>query len=70
MGLLLKEFRDRMDSAVRVVIGAPIEQAELQARAGDSKAMMDFLRKSTYELSPKPLDSTQFGFEFEEKHRA
>ncbi len=70
MGLLLKEFRDRMDSAVRVVIGGPIEQAELQARAGNSKAMMDFLRKSTYELSPKPLDSTQFGFEFEEKHRA
>jgi hypothetical protein len=32
--------------------------------------MMDFLRRSTYELSPKPVDSTTYGFEFEERHRA
>lgn len=70
MGLLMKEFAKRVDSDVDVVIGAPIAQAELQARAGDTKAMMDFLRKSTYELSPRPLDSSQTGFEFEEKHRA
>lgn len=70
MGLLLKEFRKRVDTPVDVVIGQPIAAAELQARAGDAKAMMDFLRKSTYELSPKPLDSSRLGFEFEEKHRA
>jgi hypothetical protein len=53
-----------------VVIGRPIPQAELQARAKDAKAMMDFLRKATYELSPTPLGSYDYGFEFEEKHRA
>ncbi|SDN88463.1 Putative hemolysin [Lutimaribacter pacificus] len=70
MGLLLKEFRKRVDTPVRVAVGRPIAQAELAARAGDSKAMMDFLRKATYELSPTPLASYDYGFEFEEKHRA
>ncbi|MFD1511412.1 lysophospholipid acyltransferase family protein [Lacimonas salitolerans] len=70
MGLLIKEFRKRVDTPVRVVIGQPIAQAELQARAKDSKAMMDFLRNATYELSPTPLKSYGYGFEFEEKHRA
>lgn len=70
MGLLIKEFRKRVDTPVRVVIGQPIAQAELQARAKDARAMMDFLRKATYELSPTPLKSYDYGFEFEEKHRA
>ncbi len=34
------------------------------------KAMMDYLRKATYELSPTPLASYDYGFEFEEGHRA
>jgi 3'-phosphoadenosine 5'-phosphosulfate sulfotransferase (PAPS reductase)/FAD synthetase len=38
--------------------------------AKDSKAMMDFLRKATYELSPTPLKSYDYGYEFEERHRA
>ena len=32
--------------------------------------MMDFLRKATYELSPTPLKSYDYGYEFEERHRA
>lgn len=70
MGLLIKEFAKRVDTPVRMAIGDPIPPAEIAARAGDSKAMMDFLRKATYELSPKPLGSYDYGFEFEEKHRA
>ena len=66
MGLLIQEFRKRVDTPVRVVIGQPIPQAELQARAQDCRAMMDFLRKATYELSPNPLASFDYGFEFEE----
>jgi len=31
--------------------------------------MMDFLRKATYELSPMPIDTSQVGFEFEEKYK-
>ncbi|MAY47283.1 MAG: acyltransferase [Rhodobacteraceae bacterium] len=70
MGLLIKEFHKRMDAPVRMVIGKPIGRDVLDPLAKDSKAMMDFLRKSTYELSPKPLRSYEYGFEFEEKHRA
>ena len=70
LGLLIKEFRKRVDTPVRVVIGEPIAKEALLARANDTKAMMDFLRKSTYELSPKPLRSYDYGFEFDEKYRA
>lgn len=70
MGLLIKEFRKRVDTPVRVVIGEPLTRDVLDPMAGDTRKMMDFLRKATYELSPKPLDSYDYGFEFEERHRA
>ncbi len=35
--------------------------------ANDPKSMMDFLRQQTYALSPRPLKSTGYGFEFEER---
>jgi putative hemolysin len=70
MALLIKEFRSRVDEPVRVVIGKPIPQEALDARRGDTKAMMDFLRKETYALSPKPLKSLDYGFEFEERYKA
>ncbi len=65
-----KPFGRPMDPVWRIVVGEPIPPAEIAARAGDAKAMMDFLRRSTYELSPKPLPSLVYGFEFEEKYRA
>jgi putative hemolysin len=70
MGLLIKEFRKRVDTPVRVVIGDPIGRDVLDPLARDGKQMMDFLRKATYELSPEPLRSYDLGFEFEERHRA
>ncbi|WP_323782144.1 lysophospholipid acyltransferase family protein [Thalassovita sp.] len=70
MGLLIKEFAKRVDTPVRVAVGQPIERKEINARKNDSKALMDFLRKSTYELSPTPLITLDYGYEFEEKHRA
>ncbi|WP_435659961.1 lysophospholipid acyltransferase family protein [Leisingera caerulea] len=70
MGLLIQEFRKRVDTPVRVVIGEPIGRGTLAPLAKDAKAMMDFLRKATYDLSPVPLKSYAHGFEFEEKHRA
>ncbi|MBP0480912.1 lysophospholipid acyltransferase family protein [Sagittula salina] len=69
MGLLIKEFSKRVDTPVRVAVGRPIPQGEIATRAGDARALMDFLRRSTYELSPTPLKSYDYGFEFEEKHR-
>ncbi|MBU3258426.1 lysophospholipid acyltransferase family protein [Roseovarius sp. PS-C2] len=65
MGLLIKEFRKRVDTSVRVVVGQPIGRDELEARAGDSKSLMAFLRHKTYELSPRPVDPRAVGFEFE-----
>lgn len=70
VGLLIKEFKKRVDTPVRVVVGDPIGRDVLDPLAKDSRAMMDFLRKATYELSPKPLKSYDYGFEFEERHRA
>lgn len=69
LGLLIREFRARVDAPVRIVIGRPIPAAQLQALAGEPKAMMDFLRKATYELSPRPLKSYGYGFDFDEKHK-
>ncbi len=70
VALLIKEFRRRTGAPVGVVIGEPIDPAALAERRGDTKAMMDFLRRETYALSPVRLGSYDYGFEFEEKHRA
>ena len=69
MALLIKEFKRRIDEPVRVVVGDAIAPYEIAARRGDAKAMMDFLRASTYALSPTPLRSLDYGFEFEARHR-
>tara|TARA_R110002049_G_scaffold23545_3_gene83343 strand:+ start:64768 stop:65568 length:801 start_codon:yes stop_codon:yes gene_type:complete len=70
MGLLIKEFRKRVDTPVRVAIGTAIPRGALQPMVGDAKGMMDFLRKATYELSPNPDKRFDLGYEFEDRHRA
>ena len=65
MGLLIKEFGKRVDTSVRVVVGDPIARNELDKRAKDAKSLMAFLRQKTYELSPRPIDPNDLGFEFE-----
>jgi putative hemolysin len=65
MGLLIKEFRARVDSPVRVVVGNPIPRPELDRFAGDTKSLMAFLRQRTYELSPDPVEASEIGFEFD-----
>ncbi|SEI90224.1 Putative hemolysin [Pseudooceanicola nitratireducens] len=69
MGLLIKEFRSRIGTPVEVVIGDPIPREEIARFAGETRALMDFLRRQTYALSPEPLKSFEYGFEFEDKHR-
>jgi len=69
MGMLIKEFKSRVNTPVRVVIGDPIPRADLEVFAKDAKGMMAFLREKTYALSPEPLDTSMRGFEFEERHR-
>ncbi|MEM1235420.1 MAG: lysophospholipid acyltransferase family protein [Pseudomonadota bacterium] len=69
MALLIKEFKARTDEPVRIVVGEPLPAEELEARSKDSRAMMDYLRASTYALSPDPVDLGARGFEFEDRYR-
>ena len=69
MGLLIKEFRARVNSPVEVVVGQPMSRAMLEPYVGDARAMMEFLRETTYGLSPRPINATARGFEFEDRHR-
>lgn len=64
LGLLLREFEKRVDTSVRVVIGQPIAQGDIELYANDTPKLMDFLRSRTYSLSPTPLDSYEYGFDF------
>ena len=70
MALLIKEFRARVDEPVRVVVGEPVNAVKLAALRSDPKGMMDFLRRETYALSPRPLGTLDYGYEFEDKYRA
>ncbi len=65
MGLLIKEFGKRVDTSVGVVVGDPIGRAEMDRYKGDTKSLMAFLRRKTYELSPRPIDPASVGFEFQ-----
>ena len=69
MGLLIREFRARVGTKVRVVVGEPIPKADLDRLKGDPTACMDFLRKATYGLSPDTVDPTVMGYEFEPRYR-
>ncbi len=69
MALLIKEFKARTDEPVRLVIGEPIPRDKIDAHRKDPRAMMDFLRAETYRLSPTPLKSIDYGFEFEDRFR-
>ena len=70
LGLLISEFRARVDSPVRMAVGQPITRDILDPMARDSRQIMEFLRKATYELSPTPLDPYELGYEFEARRRA
>ncbi|MFY0632615.1 MAG: lysophospholipid acyltransferase family protein [Vannielia sp.] len=70
IALLIKEFRARIDEPVDVAIGQPIPRHEIDSRAGDPKALMDFLREATYSLSNTPVRAREYGKEFEDFHKA
>ena len=70
MGLLMHEFRARVDRPVQAIIGDPIAPDTLAQFRADPKSMMDFLRERTYALSPTPVDWRATGYEFEERRRA
>lgn len=69
MGLLIKEFKKCVDAPVKVVIGDPIGRDKLDPLAKDSRAMMEYLRRVTYELAPDIANPDALGYEFEAHHR-
>jgi putative hemolysin len=68
LGLLIREFRSRVGTSVRVVVGDPVPRARLDSFGPDARAMMDDLRRLTYALSPRPMPQDVLGHEFEERH--
>ncbi len=70
VALYINEFRTRVDTPVEIAVGQPVPRETLDAFGSDSRAMMDFLREQTYALSPKPLKSTDYGYEYEEKYKS
>jgi putative hemolysin len=69
LGLLIKEFRTRVDAPVRIAVGAPIGPEALVHLYHDPAAMMAHLRRITYALSPALPEGAPLGYEFEESHR-
>ncbi len=68
MALLIHQFKVRVGEKVPVVIGEPLDPAEIAARSSDAGALMDYLREETYRLSPEVIPDLGYGFEFEDGH--
>lgn len=69
MGLLIREFKNRVGTDVRICVGAPMAAADLRRDYPNPSDCMDFLRKATYSLSPRPIASDMLGHEFEAKYK-
>lgn len=65
MGLMIREFRARVDGPVAISVGTPIKRQDLSPHCSDPKQLMDFLRQSTYALGPARQRNAGYGYEFE-----
>ncbi|MBV6633261.1 MAG: lysophospholipid acyltransferase family protein [Alphaproteobacteria bacterium] len=65
VALLIKEFDKWVGEDVRVRIGNPLPQEEIQSKKGDPKILMDYLRTETYKLSPTPIHDFSYGHNFD-----
>lgn len=62
--LLVNEFKRRVNKPVKIAVGKQMDRDALGAYARDSRALMDFLRNVTYELSSKPINTREYGRDF------
>ena len=62
--LLVNEFKRRINKPVNIAVGEPLDRDALDAYIKDPRALMDFLRDSTYDLSSKPIDTGEYGRDF------
>jgi putative hemolysin len=61
-GLLVREFRSRVDRPVRLSVGAPIPPEEIAAHPGNQRELMAWLRARTYATG---LDDDGEGFDWD-----
>lgn len=66
LGLMINEFKRRIDDHVDLCIGTPLKLADLGDVADNGHAIMDALRARTYDLSGSRRD---YGYEFEPIHK-
>jgi len=62
--LLVNEFKRRINKSVKIAVGEPLDRTALDAHIKDPRALMDFLRQSTYMLSSKPVNTDEYGRDF------
>jgi len=67
MGLLIKEFGRRVGDDLGIRIGAPIPREEIKKFDNDPNALMDFLRREVYALSPRPFRDLGYGWNGEDE---
>ena len=59
--LLISEFDSRVGDPLRVTVGRPLPPEEIRGRARDSRALMEYLRRETYGLSPDSRKNFSYG---------
>lgn len=59
--LLISEFDARVGEPIRIHIGQPLPRGEIDARARDARALMDYLRRQTYALNPARNKDFSYG---------
>jgi putative hemolysin len=59
--LLISEFDSRVGDPLRVTIGKLLPPEQIRSRARDSRALMEYLRRETYSLSPDARKDFSYG---------
>lgn len=59
--LLISEFDGKIRDPINVYVGKPLPREEIDARAPDARAMMDYLRRGTYALNPDKEKDFSYG---------
>ncbi len=62
--LLVNEFKRRINKPVKIAVGEPLSRDAMDAYSKDPRALMDFLRNATYDLSSKPINTREYGRDF------
>ena len=65
VGLMINEFRRKIDNKVKVAIGNSLPKDQIKLRNNDPIEMMNYLREQTYKLSKDKKNFNEFGFDFE-----